>query len=93
MQPLKSRLLLLLLIAIGTSALLHTFALADPGDTFRVSLSSGGAQANNDALDPTLSGDGRFVAFASEATNLITSDTNGASDIFVRDRQTNTTSR
>ncbi len=72
---------------------MHNLALADPGDTIRVSVSSGGIEANNDALAPALSGDGRFVAFASEATNLITGDTNGASDIFVRDRQTNTTSR
>ena len=40
-----------------------------------------------------LSGDGRYVAFESSATNLVTSDTNGSSDVFVRDRQTGTTRR
>ena len=42
---------------------------------------------------PAISADGRFVAFYSEATNLVPGDTNGASDVFVRDRQTGTTRR
>jgi Tol biopolymer transport system component len=40
---------------------------------------------------PAVSGDGRFVAFASEATNLVRDDRNRAADIFVHDRQTGTT--
>ena len=40
------------------------------------------------SLDPTISGDGRYVAFASGSTKLVPGDTNAADDIFVRDRQT-----
>ena len=42
---------------------------------------------------PAISADGRFVAFRSDATNLVPGDTNGATDVFVRDRQTGTTRR
>jgi Tol biopolymer transport system component len=44
---------------------------------------TGGADA--DAVDPSISADGRFVAFASAAGNLVLGDTNQVSDIFVRD--------
>jgi hypothetical protein len=40
---------------------------------------------------PTLSADGMYAAFDSDATNLVTGDTNGLLDVFVRDRQTGTT--
>jgi Tol biopolymer transport system component len=42
---------------------------------------------------PAISADGRFVAFPSDATNLVRGDTNGTTDIFVRDRLTGTTER
>ena len=42
---------------------------------------------------PSLSADGRFVAFSSYATNLVPGDTNNVYDIFVRDRQAGTTER
>ena len=64
-------------------------------DTFeRVSLADGGSQAN-DSSSTTLaiSGDGRYVAFVSDASNLVPDDTNGFSDIFVYDRQTDTIER
>ena len=61
--------------------------------TTRVSVATGGAQANGSSFSPAISADGRFVAFASEATNLVAGDTNGASDIFVVDRQAGTTAR
>src|SRR5207244_12207618 len=44
-------------------------------------------------VPPALSADGRFVAFQSAATNLVAGDTNGATDVFVHDRQTGTTER
>ena len=53
--------------------------------TIRASLASDGAEADGDSVDPSISGDGRFVAFASLASNLVTGDTNGNWDIFVRD--------
>jgi len=59
----------------------------------RVSVSSSGAQANRYSWYPTLSADGRFVAFQSTATNLVPNDTNNGWDIFVHDRQTRRTVR
>ena len=62
--------------------------------TTRVSLSSGGAQADQSSDSfVAISGNGRFVAFASEATNLVSGDTNGVADLFVHDRQTGATER
>src|SRR5438132_1108786 len=69
------------------------------GTTERVSVASDGAQGNGRsglvtfAFPPALSADGRFVAFVSAAANLVASDTNGATDVFVHDRQTGTTER
>ena len=59
----------------------------------RVSVDSAGNQGNDDSLRSSISADGRFVAFSSEATNLVPGDTNNQNDIFVRDLLTNTTSR
>ncbi len=56
--------------------------------TALVSTSAGGVHANGDCGDPVLSADGRFVAFTSRATNLVEDDTNGLSDVFVKDRIT-----
>jgi Tol biopolymer transport system component len=63
------------------------------GTTERVSVATGGAEGNGDSLVPSISADGRFVAFESQASNLVAGDTNGAPDIFVRDRQSGTTER
>ena len=63
------------------------------GTTERVSLSSTGEQANGASSWSSLSGDGRYVAFASAASNLVPGDTNGRYDVFVRDRQTGATER
>ena len=66
----------------------------ETGVTTRVNVGAGGAEANADS-DPTstLSADGRYVAFASLASNLVVGDTNGNLDVFVHDRQTGTTTR
>jgi Tol biopolymer transport system component len=64
------------------------------GTTERVSVAADGTQANKDSWEkPTISADGRYVAFSSRASNLIPDDTNEQWDIFVRDRQTGTTER
>jgi hypothetical protein len=66
------------------------------GSTERVSVDSIGAEGNGASLYPSVSADGRFVAFQSAASNLVAGDTNGSSaayDIFVRDRSTGTTER
>src|SRR4051794_27226487 len=52
---------------------------------------AGGAKGNAGSGVPSISADGRYVAFASSATNLVAEDTDAASDVFVRDLLTNTT--
>ncbi len=52
-----------------------------------------GVQGNGDSSTPAMSADGRLVAFASDASNLVANDTNRASDIFVCDRETGTITR
>ncbi|MFN0007343.1 MAG: TolB family protein [Planctomycetota bacterium] len=59
--------------------------------TARVSVDSSGAQGDGESLGPTISADGRYVAFYSAATNLVLSDTNAVTDVFVHDRQTGVT--
>jgi Tol biopolymer transport system component len=56
------------------------------GATVRVSVDSAGAEGDGDSVAPALSEDGRFVAFHSFATNLVSGDTNGDPDVFVHDR-------
>lgn len=64
------------------------------GTTTRVSVTSGGAQATDGRSQrPSISADGRFVAFQSEATDLVAGDTNGKSDAFLHDRSTGATIR
>jgi Tol biopolymer transport system component len=57
------------------------------------SVSDDGAQGNNDSDRAALSADGRYVAFASIADNLVPGDTNLWYDVFVRDRVSGTTLR
>ncbi len=61
------------------------------GTTELVSVGTGGQQGNNYSFYPSVSADGRYVAFRSDASNLVTSDTNGLPDVFVRDRLAGTT--
>lgn len=59
----------------------------------RLSVATGGAEANGISLAPEMSDDARFVTFRSEASNLVADDTNGLSDVFLRDRWLGTTVR
>ena len=63
------------------------------GTTTLVSRASGpdGDAANGPSMFPTVSADGRLVAFASKATNLTPDDADGGSDVFVRDLATGAT--
>lgn len=63
--------------------------------TIRVSVASDGTQGNGNSGSRgiSISADGRYVAFDSDANNLVTSDTDGANDIFVRDTLLGTTTR
>ena len=65
------------------------------GTTELVSVSRDGEQVGDSSfsLHPSISADGRYVAFESDASNLVPGDTNNASDVFVRDRLKETTSR
>ncbi|MGW4942130.1 TolB family protein [Actinoplanes sp. NPDC004185] len=61
--------------------------------TVRVSVSTTGAQGNDYADGPALSGNGRYVAFYASSANLVPGDTNGVEDVFVRDRRSGVTRR
>jgi hypothetical protein len=55
------------------------------GQTSLISMAWDGRQGNGDSHGSSLSGDGRYLAFYSEASNLVLGDTNGYQDVFVRD--------
>lgn len=74
-------------LVLGTAAL----ALAAAGDTTLISRADSGAKGDGASRSAAVSGDGRFVAFASSAANLVTGDANGFADIFLRDTQAQTT--
>src|SRR5439155_813297 len=63
------------------------------GQTTRVSVDSSGIQGDSVSLSPSLSADGRVVAFESLASNLAAGDTNGVEDVFVHDRVSGITRR
>jgi len=65
------------------------------GNTKIITVSSSGASgnANVDTNGISMSGDGRYIVFASTATNLVSGDTNGVSDVFLRDMLLGTTTR
>jgi Tol biopolymer transport system component len=58
------------------------------GTTDRVSVSTNGDQGNSNSFYPFISASGRYVAFQSFASNLVSEDTNNAMDIFVNERET-----
>ncbi len=63
------------------------------GATHRISLSSSEHQANGSSLGIAISSHGRYCLFSSTATNLVGGDTNGKTDLFLRDRTLGTTTR
>ena len=67
------------------------------GETTRVSIDSNGVEGNNQSYASSsgmsISGDGRYVAFSSDASNLVPGDTNNLRDVFVHDRVTGVTQR
>ncbi|HEX9945300.1 MAG TPA: hypothetical protein VGG03_25095 [Thermoanaerobaculia bacterium] len=85
-----SPVLAIALIALASGA---PPASAQSGVTERVSVDSNGVEADSVSELAAVSADGRFVAFASLASNLVPDDTNNASDVFVHDRRTGTTER
>jgi Tol biopolymer transport system component len=80
------------LVASDTNQLLDVFVRdLTTGSNVLVSVSSSGAQGNGLSIEPAISGNGRYVAFTSTATNFFAGDANKLSDVFVRDLQTGTT--
>jgi hypothetical protein len=63
-------------------------ATASHAQPVRLSVATDGTEANGSSGSPAMSASGRFVAFLSEATNLVAGDTNGVVDVFLRDRDT-----
>ena len=63
------------------------------GATERVSVDSLGGESNGSSEGPSISSDGRYVAFYSSASNLVTGDANNVTDVFAHDRQTGVTER
>src|SRR6187399_1137857 len=59
----------------------------------RANVSTDALQSDGASSQAVLSASGRFVAFVSGASNLVPGDTNGMSDVFVRDLETGVTSR
>ncbi|MFJ4091045.1 TolB family protein [Kitasatospora sp. NPDC089913] len=86
------------LLAAGLLAGTATAATAAPapswaGGTARVSVGLGGAQPDDSAWAENLSADGRYAVLGADATNLVPGDTNGVTDVFVRDLLTRRTER
>lgn len=65
----------------------------ETGDVSRVSVATGGVEANGESYGESISDDGRYIVFESLASNLVIGDTNDTWDVFVHDRQTNETTR
>jgi Tol biopolymer transport system component len=89
-----SMILILLLVQFvfgGHTSLTRASVTADV--TTRVSVTSDGEQGNGYSGISAISGSGRYVVFSSEATNLVSGDTNTFRDIFVHDRQSGDTIR
>ena len=77
----------------STDAFIHD---RQTGETIRVSVSSTGIQGNGASgisWPSSISADGRYVVFESNATNLVSGDTNGKMDVFIHDRQTGENTR
>lgn len=58
-----------------------------------ISRSNSGVKGDFDSYFPSVSGDGRYVSYESDATNLVSNDTNNTRDVFITDNQTGTTER
>ena len=74
------------LVAHDTNGVFDVFVRdLENNTTVRASVAGDGTEANGESGQPSISSDGRFVAFVSSATNLVPGDTNGVPDVFVRD--------
>lgn len=82
------------LVPGDTNGFTDAFVYDRTNDTIeRVSVDSMGNEADSTSFNVSISGDGRYVAFSSNARNLVPGDTNLNVDIFVYDRNTDTIER
>jgi Tol biopolymer transport system component len=83
------------LMVLGLGGAVAVPAAGAPADDLvrldRVTVGADGAPTNGHSQHPVISADGRFVAFDSEASNLVAGDSNDTYDIFVFDRVTRVT--
>jgi Tol biopolymer transport system component len=63
----------------------------EEGSTRQLSLAPGGALPNGSSWSPAMSADGRYVAFVSAASNLVSGDRNRSPDVFLCDRHATST--
>ena len=82
-----------LLLGLGLVFLFQAGGICWSQSTERVSVDTNGDDADSASSNPSISSIGRYVAFQSDATDLVTGGSNGLMQIFVRDRQTGTTSQ
>lgn len=80
-------------LLVASVSLAETAAAQSPGRITRESVDSSGGELLGHSSVPSLSADGRYVAFQSDAADVVPQDTNGDTDIFVRDRQTGVVQR
>lgn len=78
------------LVPGGTSGTRHIFLRDRTAATTTLITQRLGVEANGDSDAPVLSADGRFIAFHTEATNLVTFESNGYTDVYVYDRVADT---
>jgi Tol biopolymer transport system component len=90
-RPRATRAVGIVAALVGSSLTLAPGAMAAQGSTTRVSSAQGGGFADQSSREPSVSADGRYVAFTSTATNLVSGDTNSVDDVFVTDRATGET--
>jgi hypothetical protein len=81
------------MFAFGYSFVTSKTAEAIFGVNAYISVSSGGTKGNAASTAPDISLDGRYIVFSSSATNLVSGDTNGFGDVFLRDTFLDTTTR
>jgi MYXO-CTERM domain-containing protein len=76
----------------------RTIVVVDPAslpqmETLRASVTAAAAQAIGESFDSRITPDGRYVTFASTASNLVAGDTNASPDVFVKDLSTGAVER
>jgi hypothetical protein len=81
------------IITLTALVLVSTAPSATTARTTRISVSSSRQQGDRPSFTAGISANGRFVAFTSQATNLVPGDTNDRQDAFVYDRRTGHTQR